>query len=408
MKTSKFYPFERDPMPDSCWSLSTGPDGRIYAASCCESVPGGGVYVMRYDDESDSLETVIDVAEATGEPLDSGRATQCKIHYSFAASPADGILYAATHLSAPGFGHRRYSPWADWKDDHRAFPHSTVLAYDTRRDEVVWGGPFIPREGCRCLALDERRGRLYAISYPRDHFYVYDLETRKIRDLGRLGSVNSQAIFTDRRGRVFTTNCSGQFVRYDPDSDRLEEIPAFVPHDPTRSGWHDVFYDVVGSPEGDCVYGVPWNSDPHLLRYWPEDGPYGRMEDLGAVHQRREATMPVCFYLDHCGGLVFGTDGALYYVTTRWPEGAEAHPGRWGGLRTEAVCVRMDVHTLEKTDFARVEKPDANGHYVSRGGRDRFGNLFFSHVTRPLPTGISRLEMGAEGDDLHHPVRTWG
>ena len=408
MKTSTFYPFEREPMPDSCWSLSAGPDGRIYAASCCECVPGGGVYVVRYNDETDSLDTVVDVAEATGEPLDSGRATQCKIHYSFAASPSDGMLYAATHLSAPGWGHKRYSPWADWKDEKRAFPNSTILAYDTARDEVAWGGPFIPREGCRCLALDESRQRLYAVSYPRDHFWIYDLRTRTIRDLGRIGSVNSQGIFTDRRGRVFTTNCSGQFLRYDPETDRLEEIGAFVPHDPRKSGWHDVLYDVVGSPEGDCVYAVPWNSDPHLLRYWPEEGEHGRMEDLGCVHQQRDPTVPVCFYLDHCGGLVFGADGALYFATTRWAEGRESHsPGR-GGMPTEGIVVRMDVRTLERTDYARVEKPGATGHYVSRAARDRFGNLFFGHVTRPLPTGLSRLVMDAGGEGLHHPVRTWG
>ncbi|MGB2820754.1 MAG: hypothetical protein WBF17_07225, partial [Phycisphaerae bacterium] len=401
MKTSTFYPFEREPMPDSCWSLSAGPDGRIYAASCCEGTPGGGAYIVRYNDETDSLDTVVDVAEATGEPLTSGRATQCKIHYSFAASASDGMLYAATHLSAPGWGHRRYSPWADWKDELRAFPHSTVLAYDTRRDEVAWGGPFIPREGCRCLALDEARGRLYAVSYPRDHFWIYDLRTRSIRDLGRIGSVNSQAVFTDRRGRVFTTNCSGQLLRYDPDTDRLEEIGAFVPHDPRKSRWHDVLYDVVASPEGDCVYGVPWNSDPHLLRYWPEDGEYGRMEDLGPVHQRRDPTAAVCFYLDHCGGLVFGADGALYFATTRWPEGDDSFSPLRREAATEGVLVRMDVGTLAKTDYARLEKPGAMGHYVSRGARDRFGNLFFGHVARPLPTGISRLVMGADGEDLH-------
>jgi len=408
MRESTFHAFDHEPTPDSCWSLSAGPDGRIYAASCCESVPGGGVYIVRYDDESDSLETLVDVPEAAGEPVRSGRATQCKIHYSFATSASDGILYAATHLSAPGWGHRRYSPWADWKDEQRAFPHSVLVAYDTARDEVAWSSPLIPREGCRCLALDEGRRRLYAIGYPRDHFWIYDIEARTIRDLGRLGSVNSQCIFTDRRGRVFTTNCSGQLVRYDPDSDRLEEIPVFVPHAPGRSGWHDVLYDVVASPAGDCVYAVPWNADPHLLRYWPEEGEFGRMEDHGPVHQRRDPTMPVCFYLDHCGGLVFGADGGLYFVTTRWPEGGETHSSHRGPLVTESILVRMDVETLEKTDFARIEKPAARGHYVSRGARDRRGNLFFGHVCRPLPTGISRLAMDADGDQLHTPVRTWG
>jgi len=407
VRESTFYPIEREPTPDSCWSLSTGPDGRIYAASCCEGVGGGGVYILRYNDETDSLDEIVDVAESTGHPLDDGRATQCKIHYSFAPSP-DGMLYAATHLSAPGKGRQFYSPWADWKDERTAFPCSTLLAYDTNRDEVAWGGDFIPREGCRCLALDVSRGLLYAVGYPRDHFYVYDIAKRRIRDLGRIGSVNTQAIFTDRRGRAFRTNCSGQFVRYDPDTDRLEELPVALPHAPHLSGWHGVLYDVVASPEGDCVYGVPWNVDPHLFRYWPEDGPNGRVEDLGAVHQRRDPTMPVCFYMDHCGGLVFDCQGKLNFCTTRWPQGAEVTSPHWGSLNTEVILVAMDVETLEKTDVARVMKPEARGHYVCRGGRDRHGNLFFGHVSRPLPTGVSRLETDAEGDDLHLPLRTWG
>ena len=181
-----------------------------------------------------------------------------------------------------------------------------------------------------------------------------------------------------------------------------------MPHDARKSGWHDVLYDVVASPEGDCVYGVPWNSNPHLLRYWPEDGPHGRMENLGPVHQQRDPTAVVCFYLDHCGGLVFGADGALYFVTTRWAEGSESLSPLRQGIETQSICVRMDVATLERADFARVEKPGAAGHYVSRAARDRLGNLFFGHVARPLPTGLSRLDMGAEGSDLHLPLRTWG
>jgi hypothetical protein len=96
--------FDYVPKPDSCWSLSAGPDGRIYASACVELIPGGGVTIVRYNEEKDALETVINVAEAVGEPLTSGRATQCKVHYGFAASPGTGILYAATHLGAPGCG----------------------------------------------------------------------------------------------------------------------------------------------------------------------------------------------------------------------------------------------------------------------------------------------------------------
>jgi hypothetical protein len=414
MKSTKLHLFDYDPRPDSCWSLSAGPDGRIYASSCCELIPGGGALIVRYDEARDGLEVVVDVAEAVGEPLDSGRATQCKVHYGFAASPATGILYAATHLSAPGYGQLAYSPWADWKDDARAFPRSYLVAYDTTRDTVAWTSPFIPREGCRCIALDEARGRLYAISYPRDHFWIYDLETRKIRDLGRLGSINAQGIFTDTRGRVFTTNGDGRLVRYSPDTDRLEELPVYVPHAPGQSGWHAVIYDVVASPEGDAVYGVPWNTNPRLFRYRPGDGPDGRMEDLGPVAQERDPTALVPFALDHCGGLVFGADGMLYYAVGRWKAGDERRPIRCEDIETRGTIVRCDPRTGERTDFARIAgKPGGQGHYVSRGARDRAGNLYFGQVMRPDPAaGLSRLVMdgtGAPGGTgLHQPVRTWG
>src|SRR5262249_24173448 len=51
---SKWYPFTAHPDADTCWSLSVGPDGRIYAAACAEGVPGGEVKVVRYNERTDS------------------------------------------------------------------------------------------------------------------------------------------------------------------------------------------------------------------------------------------------------------------------------------------------------------------------------------------------------------------
>ena len=76
MKKAVFYPFDAIPACDSCWSLSTGPDGQIYAAACTEKTGGVGVYLVRYDEQKDRLEYLVDVAEAAGDLPDSGRATQ--------------------------------------------------------------------------------------------------------------------------------------------------------------------------------------------------------------------------------------------------------------------------------------------------------------------------------------------
>ena len=212
-----WYPFTEHPESDSCWSLSVGPDGRIYAAACAEGSPGKSVKLVRYNEKTDALEYLFRLDEMVDDPADSGRATQCKIHYSFAPSMHDGVLYMATHLSGPPIDLPAYSPWGMWHDKERCFRGSALLAFDTRTDKVLWWDTMIPKEGCRCLLHDEERGLLYSLSYPRDHFFIYDIARRKSRDVGRIGSVNAQALFLDRRHRVLTTNDDGRLVRYDPE-----------------------------------------------------------------------------------------------------------------------------------------------------------------------------------------------
>ncbi len=108
---TSWYPFTGHPDADTCWSVSVGPDGRIYAAACAESVPGGVVKVVRYNEQKDALDYLFSLDEMVDDPGDSGRATQCKIHYSFAPSMSDGVLYMATHLSGPPIDLPAYSPW---------------------------------------------------------------------------------------------------------------------------------------------------------------------------------------------------------------------------------------------------------------------------------------------------------
>jgi hypothetical protein len=56
----KWYEFTEHKVSDTCWSLSVGPDGRIYAAACAEGVPGGVVKVTRYNEAKDGLDYLFD------------------------------------------------------------------------------------------------------------------------------------------------------------------------------------------------------------------------------------------------------------------------------------------------------------------------------------------------------------
>ena len=375
----KWYPFTGHPDSDSCWSLSVGPDGRIYAAACAESTPGGVVKPVRYNEQRDSLDYLFDLAETVEDPADSGRASQCKIHYSFAPSMHDSILYMATHLSAPPIDLPAYSPWYSWHDNKRCFRGSALLAFDTRKNQMLWWDTLIPKEGCRCLLHDEERSLLYAISYPRDHFIIYDLHKRKRRDLGRISSINSQALFLDKRHRVYTSSDYGRLVRYTPETDRLEISPGLLAHDLNyQTGWHSVFFDVAPSPDRESVYVSTWCPNTRLMRIWLNEGDWPRIEDLGPATQLRDTSFPINMYTDHCGGLTFGGDGKLYYVASRWRD-AKFNPMSESKRETQGVVWRLDPETLQREEVTQLEHPTGLAHYVSRGAVDHNGDLFFGH-----------------------------
>ncbi|RPJ59805.1 MAG: hypothetical protein EHM23_12765 [Acidobacteria bacterium] len=409
--TCRFYPFTDHPNADTCWSLSVGPDGRIYASACAEGSPGGTVKLMRYNEHADKLDCLFDLADKVDDPGDSGRATQCKIHYSFAPSMSDGLMYMATHLSGPPIDLPTYSPWYSWHDPKRCFRGAALVAYDTRKEAIVWWDTLIPKEGCRCLAFDEDRGMLYALGYPRDHFITYDVKTRRRRDIGRIGSINGQAIFLDKKHRAYTTSDYGHLVRYTPEKDRLEWSPEPLPHDRrNQTGWHSVFYDVVASPDRECVYASTWIPQTRLMRIWPNEAEWPRVEDLGPVTQERDLSFPQSMFVDHCGGLTFAADGKLYYVASRWRD-ARYNPLPPDHEEREGMVCRLDPGTLKREEVTLLKHPVGTAQYVSRGAVDHHGDLFFGYINhRGKPAGIFKVTMPADRkkENAHLPIRVWG
>ena len=237
------------------------------------------------------------------------------------------------------------------------------------------------------------------------------------RDIGRIGSINAQVLFLDRSHRVWTTDDYGHLVRYDPEKDRIERSPYVLPHDPLyQTGWHSVFYDVAPSPEGDCVYAVCWIGNSRLMRIWPDEGEWGRVEDLGSVTPDYDHSLPESYFVDHSGGLTFAGDGMLYYVSSRWKDGypssAEVRIVTDDPqliARNQGIVWRVDPRTLEREEVAVLHRPDSCAHYVTRGAVDRNGDLFFGHVG-PRPVGIFKVKMPRDRklqiDAV--PLRYWG
>ena len=122
--------------------------------------------------------------------------------------------------------------------------------------------------------------------------------------MGRIGSINAQTLFLDRKHRVWTTDDYGHLVRYDPEKDRLERSPFVLPHNPEfQTGWHSVFYDVAAAPGRRVRLCGDLDRRLRLMRIWPNEGEWPRVEDLGPATQKRDPTLPKDTFVDHCGGL---------------------------------------------------------------------------------------------------------
>jgi hypothetical protein len=404
----RYIPFQKLPYTDSCWSLIEGPDEKVYAAACCEHSSGGTAFIVRYDPRTEELEYLLDVAEAVGEPLDNGRATQCKIHYSMILDD-DGVLYAATHLSGAAIEEVAYSTWGTFNDPLRSFVGARLLAFDTRTERVLWTDTLIPWEGCRCLALDAAARRLYAVGYPRDHVYLYDLDARRRRDLGRIGSVNPQAIWLDGAAggprRAYTTDDDGRIVVYDERRGGLADTDVRAPHAVYQDGWHNVVYDAVQVPDSQDVVGVTWNVDPRLFRFRPADDPAAaRMDDLGPTTPGISGYGNRGVNTDHAGALVFSAGGELLYVVSACTGDGDPH-GR------SATLKRMNLHSGEVRDVGRLlDEAGVQIGYGSRAVRIGAEHVVFGTIGR-VPTGIVHVVLDdelARGPFQATPRRCWG
>jgi hypothetical protein len=402
--------FDKLPLSDTCWSLSTGPDDRIYAAACTEHTSGVAAHMVRYTPQGKPgggrLEYLFDVGEAVGEQADNGRATQCKIHYCLMPEPETGILYGATHLSAAPRGERGYSWFGTWQELHRSYRGSFLFAFDTRNDKLLWSDMCYPWEGSRCMALDPKRRLLHGVAFPRSHYFVYDLEARRHTEYGRTGSVNPQCVWLDSNYNAYTTDDFGYVLRFDAERRRLERLDIRMPFAAYNDGWHTVAYDVVADPtDPDTVYGCSWNMPSHIFRYRMDvKGGPGEMSDFGPGLPDWTYKPKGNFWTDHVGGLVFADRDTLYYTASDMQRDlGQQTPDRRSWL------VRMNVRTGESQRIGLIRAGEHKVAYISRAGRTNSGRILLADVlTTPSRMYEFEPEESKNPSAGDVPLRLWG
>ena len=130
----------------------------------------------------------------------------------------------------------------------------------------------VPGEGIAALVIDRPRRRIYGLSDRTGAFFIYDLESATIDNRGPIEAVwhFSENLMITPGGLVLTTGAAGRILRYDPETDTLDEPGCKVPYYPGRSAYARIdswTYDSTTGRlyVGDKADGLLYWLDPRTL-----------------------------------------------------------------------------------------------------------------------------------------------
>jgi len=382
--------FEELPQHDTCWSLTSGVDGRLYIGICGEMTGGMSAYVAAYEPATEKVNYVVEMASALGVPADNGQGTHSKVHYCL-MQDNDETIYAATHCTGAPLNDWIWRPWNCWTHPQKSFSGSGLVAFKPNGD-IIFSEIFLPNEGSRCMALAPERQKIYGISYPKNHFFVYDLKKRELRDLGRIGSINPQCVFTDEKENAYTTDDYGKLIKCDADKEALSETGLQLPYATFRNGYHNTLYDVTPSPDGKSIYGVTWTWGARLFRY---DFADKYVHDYGKAYGEENDEW---FHIihNHAGGLVFGKDGSLYF-TANFKEDGKSVPH----------LIKMNPENGQRENLGIIHHEGKAADHISRAAADPQGNLYFAEAGN-TPTKIFKFTPDKRNEIKIKARRLWG
>ena len=369
------------PEHDTIWDLCMAPDDTLYIGACLENFGGGSAWLCTYRADTDKIEYLVDMSVLTGECVDSGRPTQGKIHFSLNYDE-NGLIYGATHCTTAPMGEKMWSPFTNYADSIRSFTGAHLFVYDPKTREAKCLGIPMPREGIRVMVLDAKRRVFHGTSFPKNHYFIYDLNTMECRDLGRVGNSHQVAMVMDNDGNGYVTDNFGHLVRCKAETYELEYLGVQTPvtH---RNGEQNYSWQMVVEPKTGMIYGINMEECNTLWRYDPKTN---RMEDLGPTYGFVNHGPYGYTSADMAGGLVFGMDGFLYYDAKEndTPQGSVHH------------LIRYDTNTGDQTELGVIVSEGVNLCSVtSHAKADSKGNLFFADSATTPPRMFIYLNEGS-------------
>ena len=307
-----------------------------------------------------------------------------------------------------------------WKDicaPYQSFEGGHIYAYDPETGDVnryTNESPCplqdlgVPIEGHTIYAMtfNPGRTRIYGVTYPYAHFFVFDITSKQTRDLGefltkrvyhgpeRHWRTVPRALYCDpSSGCVYTSGDNGWLLRYDPKTEKIEMTDMHLPGEYWESykSWD---YPVVECFETDTTGNVyAGTDDGHLVRL---DFENEQVVVLGKPRiMRRMRAMKV------------GKDGNLYMITGEFERICKLHTY---DLSSQNGFTELGVFAVDRSPYysKRAYQFDAMAigadGAVFCGESDRRGKLFiytpgpvFKGQTNPTNPVVERMRLNTPG-----------
>ena len=315
---------------DTYNAISTGKDGKIYYILSSEAIDKGGqMYV--YDPETDQTNFLADLTNICGEK-DMKAISQGKSHVRFYES--NGKLYFATHVGYYEMIDGMERMPETKPDGFKLYPGGHIVSYDldTGKFEDLALIPY--GEGVITMEMDTERQQIYGITWATGFFFHYDLNTGKLKNLGKV-SANGEAgmpgdsyralcrsMFVDHRdGAVYYSTSEGYIYTYSPGASSPKKVEGtdlrldyFGKYDPTRPGnmgynWRSIVWHAA---EG-VAYGVHGNSG-YLFKFYPKEAKVEIVQRITSEPSQKSGMFDQFSY-GYLGFQLGPDKETLYYLT---------------------------------------------------------------------------------------------
>ena len=315
---------------DTYNAITAASDGKIYYVLSSQAIDQGGK-MYAFDSKSGEAIFIADLTEACGEK-EMNAISQGKSHVKFYES--QGKLYFATHVGYYEMieGMERMPQHAP--NGYKLYPGGHFLSYDMKSGQFEDLALAPNGEGIITMTMDADRSHLYGITWPKGYFIHYDINTKKMDNLGPICAngeaglpgkdyrVLCRSIFVDPSdGTVYFSTSEGDILSYNPSWENIKKVEGvdlrldyfgkYDPADPGSMGYN--WRAITWCGKEGAAYGVHGNSG-YLFRFDPKAKKIEIVDRITSEPSKKSGMFDLFSY-GYLGFQLDTDNETLYYLT---------------------------------------------------------------------------------------------